>query len=716
MSEQLALVPEPEGVRHRPVSPPADVPLAQERPVARVLVETSLAHLDRPFDYLVPAALADDARPGARVRVRLAGRDRDGIVLERVDEADHTGRLAPLRAVVSPEPVLSPHVAAEIRMVADHYGGTAADVLRLAVPPRHARAERSVPPPAQGRPHPSSGRVVEHDVEGERGGDEGAPAVPTGTGTGEAWAAYPAGAAFLRRVGSGSSPAASWLALPGRPPGRDWPDAVAEAVQATVEAGRGALVVVPDHRDVQRLLAPVLAAVGPDSVVQLTADLGPEARYSAFLRVLRGHARVVVGTRSAAFAPVVDLGLLVCWDEGDDLHQEPRAPYPHVREVLRLRAAHEGAALLLGGFTRSVVVQRWVREGWVASVAAAPATVRAATPAVVVAGEGWQEARDEGARTARIPSLAWRALKQGLAHGPVLVQVPRHGYVVSLACQDCRTPVPCTACGGPMGAPAPGAAARCRWCGMSAAPDLPCARCGSRRRRATGVGERRTAEELGRAFPGVLVRTSGGDRVLAEIDPEPALVVATPGAEPWCRSGYAAVALLDGSRLLERASIDAQAEALRRWCTAAALVRAPTGSGPGGGPPVVLCGVPPHAGLPAVEALVRWDPAWLAARELEERSELGLPPVRRYATVTGPAPGVAEAARELSEAGHDVVGIRELVRDGTGAGGQAAATVRESLDAPSTLAAAVHAVRARRSARKARESVRIALDDVDASA
>src|SRR5699024_2518545 len=185
----------------------------------------------------------------------------------------------------------------------------------------------------------------------------------------------------------------------------------------------------------------------------------------------------------------------------------------------------EGAALLLGGFTRSVVVQRWVREGWVASVAAAPATVRAATPAVVVAGEGWQEARDEGARTARIPSLAWRALKQGLEHGPVLVQVPRQGYVVSLACQDCRAAVPCPSCGGPMGAPSSGAPARCRWCGVSAAPDLPCARCGSRRRRATGVGERRTAEELGRAFPGVLVRTSGGDRVLAEVDPGPALVV-----------------------------------------------------------------------------------------------------------------------------------------------------------------------------------------------
>ncbi|WP_134773502.1 primosome assembly protein PriA [Ornithinimicrobium flavum] len=711
MSEQLALVPEPEGVRRRPASPAADMEVAPEQPVARVLVETPLAHLDRPFDYLVPAELADDARPGARVRVRLAGRDRDGVVLERVGEADHTGRLSPLRTVVSPEPVLSPQVAAEIRRVADHYGGTAADVLRLAVPPRHARAERSVPPRAQERPRQDPGPVGPGPL-----GVAPAGVAPAGLAPAAAWADYPAGAAFLRRVASGSSPAASWLALPGRPPGRDWPDAVAQAVGAAVGAGRGALVVVPDHRDVQRVLEPVVAAVGADTVVQLTADLGPEARYTAFLRVLRGHARVVVGTRSASFAPVQDLGLLVCWDEGDDLHQEPRAPYPHVREILRVRAAHERAALLLGGFTRSVVVQGWVREGLVASVAAAPATVRSATPAVTVAGEGWQEARDEGARTARIPTLAWRALKEGLQHGPVLVQVPRQGYVVALACQDCRAPVPCPACGGPTGAPAAGALARCRWCGVAAPVDLPCARCGSRRRRATGVGERRTAEELGRAFPGVLVRTSGGDRVLAEVGPEPSLVVATPGAEPWCRSGYAAVALLDGWRLLERASIDAQAEALRRWCAAAALAASPVGSGRGDGPPVVLCGVPPHAGLPAVEALVRWDPAWLATRELGERTQLGLPPARRYATLTGPPQGVTEAAQELSAAGHDLVGIREDLTDGKGAGGRASATVRESPQAPSSLAAAVHVVRAARSARKARDAVRIALDDVDATA
>lgn len=684
MAEQLTLVPEPEGARHRPAGPPSDVPLADQLPVARVLVETPLAHLDRPFDYLVPAGLDETARPGVRVRVRLAGRDRDGVVLERLAEADHAGRMVPLRSVVSPEPVLTPALAAEIRAVADHYGGSAADVLRLAVPPRHARAERSVPA-AGDLPRPT-----------------GPPRAPVPGGP---WAAYPAGAAFLSRLAAGQAPAASWLALPGRPPGQDWPDAVAEAVAATLAAGRGSIVVVPDRKDVQRVLTPLTERLGEDAVVQLSADLGPEARYQAFVRVLRGHARVVVGTRSAAFAPVVDLGLLVCWDEGDDLHQEPRAPYPHVREVLRLRAGHERAALLLGGFTRSVTVQGWVRDGLVAPVVAAPATVRASAPDVLVAGEGWQEGRDEAARTARIPSVAWRTLKDGLARGPVLVQVPRQGYVVSLACQECRTPVRCTRCGGPVGAPRRGGEPRCRWCTHEVGV-APCAHCGSRRRRATGVGERRTAEELGRAFPGALVRTSGGDHVLAEVGPEPALVVATPGAEPWCSTGYAAVALLDGWRLLERASVDAQQESLRRWCAAAALAHDRAR--------VVLCGVPPHAGLPAVEALVRWDPGWWAARELEERAELGLPPVRRHAVVTGPRDAVDEVTGELAAAGHEVLGTSERTEptDAPG-GGRVTATVREAAVAASSLASVVRTVRAGRSARKAAETVRIVLDSLD---
>ncbi|MEU7997462.1 primosomal protein N', partial [Micromonospora sp. NPDC049060] len=103
-----------------------------------------MAHLDRPFDYLVPAELDADAVPGVRVKVRFAGQLVDGWLLERADDSGHTGRLAYLEKVVSPEPVLAPEVARLARAVADRYAGNLADVLRLAVPPRHARVEKDV--------------------------------------------------------------------------------------------------------------------------------------------------------------------------------------------------------------------------------------------------------------------------------------------------------------------------------------------------------------------------------------------------------------------------------------------------------------------------------------------------------------------------------------------------------------------------------------------
>ncbi|MFD0822092.1 primosomal protein N', partial [Micromonospora zhanjiangensis] len=109
-------------------------------------MDVPLAHLDRPFDYLVPAELADDARPGTRVKVRFAGQLVGGWLLERVPSSEHGGRLAYLDRLVSPEPVLSPEIARLARAVADRYAGNLADVLRLAVPPRHARVERETVP------------------------------------------------------------------------------------------------------------------------------------------------------------------------------------------------------------------------------------------------------------------------------------------------------------------------------------------------------------------------------------------------------------------------------------------------------------------------------------------------------------------------------------------------------------------------------------------
>ena len=165
-----------------------------ELPVARVVVDVPLAHLDRPFDYAVTRRPGCRRGARGRVRVRFSGRLRDGFVLERRATSDHAGQLTALHKVVSAEPVLTAEIARLIRAVADHYAGTFADVLRLAVPPRHAATEQAEPPP--GPPElpddPPAGPLVDYPIgAGLPAGAAGRPAA-TGDVAGHARVRHPA--------------------------------------------------------------------------------------------------------------------------------------------------------------------------------------------------------------------------------------------------------------------------------------------------------------------------------------------------------------------------------------------------------------------------------------------------------------------------------------------------------------------------------------------
>jgi primosomal protein N' (replication factor Y) len=253
---------------------------ADHEPIARVLPLLTVPHLDREFDYLVSEEQSDDAQPGVRVRVRFHGRLVDAYILERRSDTDHTGKLGWLDRVVSAEPVLTADVRRLVDAVAARYAGTRADVLRLAVPPRHAKVEKQTP--AEPEPVPAT-------------------AVDTG-----AWARYGGGEQFLTAVGEGRAARAVWQALPGE----NWAQRLAEAAAVAVNAGLGVLAVVPDQRDVDALYAAATAQVAESRVVALSAGLGPAARYRRWLAVLRGQAQLVIGTRSAVFAPVANLGLV----------------------------------------------------------------------------------------------------------------------------------------------------------------------------------------------------------------------------------------------------------------------------------------------------------------------------------------------------------------------------------------------------------------------
>ena len=637
---------------------------AEAASVAGVVIDSPLPHLDRIFEYAIPAELLADAQPGVRVKVRFSGRDVDGFVVE-------------LRRSPSATP------ARRRRS-------------RCCPPKARPKARPKVPPQARPRVRLRPSRQ---------------PGRPTLLGQ-----HYCDGSPKVQRPGQRGAPCPRLRTTPtGRTPWR-----------VTLSGGRGSLLVVPDHRDLDRLDRALTRVLGAGRHVRLDASQGQQARYTAWLKVLRGHVHVAIGTRAAMFAPVRNLGLVAWWDDGDDLYVEPRAPYPQVGTVLLHRAQVTGAGAISGGFARSVSVAAALARGDLVSIAPAESTIRAAGPRVSLAGDDRAADRDSPAARAQLPPMAYRAAREALEHGPVLIQVPRRGYQPSLRCAHCRTLVRCVRCAGPLSQGARGARPVCRTCGQPAPPRFECRECGSPRVAAGVLGAARTAEDLGRAFPGIPILTSAGlpaskatssnpadeQGVRASVDGVPKVVVATPGAEPVAAGGYAAVLLLDAWALLDLPITEATSETVRRWMNAAALSRP--------GAPVVIGGIPPGPPLLASEALVRWDPGWLAERELAERVELRLPPAAALAKLIGPRGALSEALAELDLPGQwEVIGPSRRIQraprsDAAGdAGADAVALVRAPLADRDRLAEILLAMRAVRSARKEPAAISVTLDPVD---
>lgn len=635
-------------------------------PVARVRVDSTLPQVDRTFDYRVPAELSEDAVPGARVRVLFNGHELTGYIEERAATTDWTRTsLLPLKSVLSRVPSVAPEIFALAEALADRYASTVANVLRLAVPPRIAALDKKYAPllpgyesaylgdsapvstsdtpehadPEHAESEPSTASATSSAATSSATdpyawlATPGAPAPfvldppalnPDAPDAASVFSDYENGAEFIEDVAAGAATRAVMTVLPGHLE-HTWADVLATALAAAATSGRGAIAVVPTAKNLDLLEAALAERLPADSFVRLSSDSTPHTRYHGFVKARLGRVPVVIGTRAAAYAPVANLGLVVCWDDGDSSLLEQRAPYCHARDVLLLRASAENTAALFAGFSMSSEAARLVRTRWASHVRAPRALVRDFSPRIFSTGSEFELARDPLAAMARIPHLAFEHARRALARGPVLVQVARSGYIPSFSCERCRMPARCGECSGPLSVASGSSVPSCSWCGHLA-QQWRCSECGFTHWRYSAAGATRTAEELGRAFPNVPVISSAGDHVRASVGPEPALVVATPGAEPVAFGGYAAALLLDADKMLRFDSLRAPEAALRRWLNAAALVR-----------PAALEGtvVTTASPSPVEQALVRWDPAWFAREELEERAQTGLPPAVRTAAVTG---------------------------------------------------------------------------------
>ncbi|PVE69234.1 hypothetical protein DC432_11520, partial [Microbacterium testaceum] len=390
-----------------------------ERRVARVQLESPVPQLDRLFDYAVPHPLVADVAPGVRVKVplRSAGRMMDAFVVEVVADDGTERPLSAVEAVVSPIPVLPERLYTLARRVADRAAGSVSDILRLAVPKRMVRAEKAWAT----APAPEAPEVV-----------------PAARERAEATlAAYP-GLATALDAGERLAVDAPPRPHPELPRGA-WADLLAAAAVHTLARGRSAVLVVPDYRDQAQLLAALAELVAPEAVVRDDADQAGPARYAQYLRTLAPVPCIVVGRRSAVYAPAHDTGLVALWDDGDTLLAEPLAPGVHARDAALVRQELEHSALLFAGHTRTTDVQRLVDVGYVRDLPQA----RRPSPRVVLSAT-----REGEQRQSRVPSSAFAAAREALSQGPVLVQVARPGYAPSLVCADCRRPARCQHCAG----------------------------------------------------------------------------------------------------------------------------------------------------------------------------------------------------------------------------------------------------------------------------
>lgn len=648
--------------------------LSGSRRIARVLLDSPLPQLDRLFDYALPESFGD-VPAGVRVKVplRTAGRVLDGYIVEIAEEDDASRPLSEVDEVVSHAVVLPERLHALARRVADRAAGSASDILRLVIPKRQVRVEKAWTADA---PRPV--------------------AAPESVAAADAVLARYDG--LTAAIDDGRRAAVE--AIPGHRAGSpEWCAVLAAAALRMLGAGRSSVLVVPDQRDLTRLLTALEHLVPAEAIVRVDAGQSNPDRYRAFLRSLEDEPCIVVGNRSAVYAPV-RAGLICVWDDGDNLLGEPLAPYVHARDAALIRQEQESSALLFVGHTRTTDVERLVALGWLDDVRAE----RRVLPRVILSTP--QEMEQPTAQ--RVPSSAFLSARSAAAEGPVLVQVSRPGFSPSLVCASCRAPARCAHCGGPLGARHRGAVPVCGWCGRGARA-WACPSCSSVQLRLASSGSERTAEELGRAFPGIRVIVADAAHPVDRVPDKAALVVSTRGAEPLADGGYRAVVLLDGARMLQAPDLRIGESCLRWWSNAAALA-AP-------GAPVHLVGVDG----PVARALATWSQSAYARSELEARLPLHMPPAARVALVEGTGPAVARALEQLQdlslppgavlgpvpiEADDQPARVRALVRFGYGAGDRVATTLRAAV-----IAEAVATRRGR--ARNSRSSLSVRLDILD---
>lgn len=684
--------------------------------IARVIVDVPARALSEPFDYAVPPDLESAVAVGCPVAVPLGPRRVVGYVVELVGQSDYEGRLKPIDVVLG-VPVFDEHALALATWIAAEYIAPLSEALRLFLPPGGAPrvvrtadgwayegrqmsvgSERLVVRVPESTFEPSARATVQRAV---------LEAVSVGPVTTSELAVEIPGAAAavkaLEKAGAVTTlerrrfrrPAGASSSAPRHPHTKEQAAAVAaiasslnagggvvllhgvtgsgktevylSAIEAAIAAGRSAIVLVPEISLTPQTVGRFRSRLG-DDVAVIHSRLSAGERFDQWQLALEGQVKVVIGARSALFAPLRDVALVVIDEEHEPSYKQGQAPRYHAREVAERLCAIRGATLVLGSATPSMESLYRADSG---SYLLKRLTHRvgSGTPPTVDVVDMTTEFTD-GHRSIYSRSLQAALGDVAERRQKAVLFLNRRGFASFLLCRECGFVPECASCSVSLTYHEDSGRLQCHHCGSSQPTPPTCPRCGSAYLRKFGAGTERAESELAALFPSLPIvrmdadttsRKGGHEEALTRFESYPSAVLL--GTQMIAKGlDYPDVTLV-GVLNADTSMHVPDFRAGERTYQLLEQVAGRAGRGREPGRVIIQTYWPDH---PAIRAVVAGDASLLYAQEVEDRSALGFPPFGRIVNVlfSGPkasdvrdaAHAAASALRGALPAGWDLVG------------------------------------------------------------
>jgi primosomal protein N' (replication factor Y) len=554
--------------------------------IAKVLVQTPVSSIEEIYDYIIPVEIQGQITFGTLVEIPFRNRLTIGLVTatedqDRLSRSNSSGlTLKEIKRYLSQHPVIDQVTFELIKATQRRYGGSLWQILSQAIPNAVSKPK-----------HISESNLTRSRMLGDAARQELVNQI---------------GETDLKTLEKSAN--INWAIIP--PNGQAPLNFIANLVLARAQIDQ-VLVLVPDEKELDAL-AEILAPILKNQLVSLNSTLSRTERFSNHLQVITGSARVVIGTRSATFAPVSESSTVLVYDELDESFWEKHSPGWNSRDVTLLRKRNS-KIFISTSFSLELMQQI-------------------------------EDRNLQFRNYANLKQLKWisydqnrsfhEVVRSGLKLGPVLISIAEKGYANMFVCSKCRNRATCD-CGGKLIIPNQKSAPTCVLCNKNFL-EWKCIFCEGHQPYVLRKGADRTLEEIGRIFPKFKIYLSTGTKRIDKISAEPQIVIATPGSEPI--GTYAAVVLLDGELQFNRPQLRGEEVARLRWRKIVWQTKAP-GS--------VYLSLSNHHSF--VQDIYSANESRYFKREIQSRKSAKLPPEFRTATISGPTKELSTFAANLRQ-------------------------------------------------------------------